>query len=129
MIRAGQKLEDGVPFEEVQDLVPLIAYGLAVNEYQSRRRGEIPAGLLRETDPLGALLDARAVSDFDAAVFSAEFDSGVRALEDDSRDAYILTEIRGLTRREAADVLSTYPMSVQRRAEQARAQIREELAA
>lgn len=125
MVRAGQMLEDGVPLEEVGELVTVIAYGLAVDEY---RRGESPAGLGMD-DQLGALLDARAVSDFEAAEFDVLFDSGVRALEDEQRDAFILTDLRGLTVREAAGVLRTSYPTVHRRAEVARTLLREELAA
>lgn len=126
MIRAGQKIEDGVPLDEVADLVTVIAYGLAVDEY---RRGEIPAGLGDRPDQLGALLDARSVSDFEAADFSLSHDLGLRGLDSAPRDAYILTELRGLTVREAAGVLDTPRNTVHRRAEAARTQIKEALSA
>lgn len=124
MIRAARRLEEGRSLTEVEQLVPLIAFGLAAREY---RRGEIPSGLGREDDELGHLLSARALTAAEAD-FTASFDYGVRDLEDDKRDAFILTELRGLTTREAGDVLDTSHTTVRRRAEAARQTIRREIA-
>lgn len=124
MIRAARRIEQGHSLAEVERLVPIIAYGLAVDEY---RRGEIPAGLGREDDELGQLLGARALT-ADEADFSAAFDLRVRDLVDVDRDAFILTELRGLTTREAADVLDTPRSTVHRRAEAARLSLRGDIA-
>lgn len=59
--------------------------------------------------------------------FREAFDSALRALPGDERDAYILTELRGLTSRAAADVLGTSRMTTHRRAENARLHVREEI--
>jgi DNA-directed RNA polymerase specialized sigma24 family protein len=124
MLRAAQRLGEGRSLAEVEQLIPLIAFGIAANEY---RRGDIPSGLGREDDELGHLLSARART-FEEADFTALFDYGVRALEDDDRDAFILTELRGLTTREAGDVLDTSHTTVRRRAEAARLAVRKEIA-
>lgn len=106
-----------------EHLLPLIVHGLAVDEY--RRRGkEIPAGFLRD-DNL-ELSQGQPLS-FEDAEFHADFDTVLRELEEPERDAFILTELRGLTVREAADVLDTSKDTVHRRAERARLTVREEL--
>jgi len=50
-------------------------------------------------------------------------------LNGEERDAWILTELRGLTVREAADVLGTSFKTIHRRAEAARNYMQKELAA
>lgn len=42
---------------------------------------------------------------YDEYAFAEDFDSAVRALDDEPRDAFILGELRGLTSREAGAVL------------------------
>jgi RNA polymerase sigma-70 factor (ECF subfamily) len=61
--------------------------------------------------------------------FPVDFDLALRALPQEEREAFILTELRGLTVREAADVLGTSKSDVDRRASSARTSIRKELAA
>lgn len=63
------------------------------------------------------------------AQFPTTFDQSLRDLDDDDRDAFILTDLRGLPSREAADLLDTSHMTVQRRADRARFTLREEIAA
>jgi RNA polymerase sigma factor (sigma-70 family) len=60
---------------------------------------------------------------------SATLNDSLHRLDAQARDAFILTELRGLTEREAADVLDTSQPTVHRRAEAARNYIREELIA
>jgi RNA polymerase sigma factor (sigma-70 family) len=59
--------------------------------------------------------------------FTEAFDGALRALPEDERDAFILTDLRGLTSREAAGVLDTSHMTIHRRAESARLTVREEI--
>jgi RNA polymerase sigma factor (sigma-70 family) len=66
---------------------------------------------------------------FEDAEFRYDFDLAVRGLPENERDAFIVTELRGLSEREAADVLDTSQPTVHRRAEAARNQLREEIAA
>jgi len=104
-------------------LLPLITYGLAVDEY--RRRGyEIPSGLITDEDgdftSRAAEFALPAAATYETVEFQDEFDAAVRGLEESERDAYILTELRGLSQREAADVLGTSQPTVHRRAEAAR---------
>ena len=61
--------------------------------------------------------------------FREAFDDALRALPRDERDAYILTELRGLSAREAEGVLGTSYRTIHRRAESARLQVREEITA
>jgi RNA polymerase sigma-70 factor (ECF subfamily) len=100
----------------------LIVHGLAVDEY--RRRGkEFPVDAQVLLDTLDQV-DAWTIED---VRFHADFDRAVRVLPEPERDAFILTDLRGLTQREAADVLDTSQMTTQRRAERARQTIREEI--
>lgn len=64
----------------------------------------------------------------EGAEFHAGFDRAVRALPELERDAYILTELRGLTVREAAAVLGVGKSSVDRLRQAALTSIREEIA-
>ncbi len=60
---------------------------------------------------------------------STTLNDSLRQLDAEARDAFILTELRGLTEREAAGVLDMSQPTVHRRAEAARNYIREELIA
>jgi RNA polymerase sigma factor (sigma-70 family) len=55
-------------------------------------------------------------------------DMALHTMPDDARDAYILTELRGLTERDAAEMLGVSQPTIHRRAEAARNFIREEIA-
>lgn len=61
--------------------------------------------------------------------FVGRFSEGLGSLEDLDRRAYVLTEVRGLTDREAADVLGMSHMTINRRAERARNHLKEALGA
>lgn len=63
----------------------------------------------------------------EAAEFHADFDRAVRALPGPERDAFILTELRGLDQREAAAVLGVSQPTVHRLATAALDRIRKEL--
>lgn len=106
----------------------LIVNGLAIDEYRRRGR-EIPYGLMNQDEPIDTdhLPRVQALTPR-TSEFRTDFDRAVRALEDDERDALILTDLRGLSQREAADVLETSQPTVQRRAEAARDFIRKETA-
>jgi RNA polymerase sigma factor (sigma-70 family) len=64
----------------------------------------------------------------EGAEFHADFDRAVRALPELERDAFILTELRGLDQREAAAVLGIHQSTVSRRHQAAVDAIREEIA-
>lgn len=89
---------------------------------------EIPVGLTED------VLDAAAKGGLgfltqEQAQFPATFDASVRGLEDSEFDAFVLTDLRGLSNREAADVLGTSHTTITRRRESARLALREEIAA
>jgi DNA-directed RNA polymerase specialized sigma24 family protein len=106
----------------------LVVNGLAIDEYRRRGR-EIPAGLARDLDDLLEYDQLPRVMPFtaDTDEFRTGFDLALRDVPDDERDAYILTDLRGLTTREASGVLDTSHVTVHRRAEAARTFIREGL--
>lgn len=100
-----------------------------MDEYR-RRLTEIPSGLdlAHLTDALGddALALGRPLT-IEAVDFQHDFDRALRALPAPERDAFILTQLRGLTVRDAADELDVSYRTVARRAESARTLIREEI--
>lgn len=105
-------------------LLNRIVDGLLIDAYRRRNLSrEFPVGLLHELDGLanGSYEIPEEPS------FPDEFDEAVRGLGDPERDAFILTELRGLTVRETADVLDSSKSTVARRAEAATHSIREEI--
>lgn len=81
------------------------------------------------------VLDAQAMIEYEQEPFlnieNAQlpevFDHSLRELDSDDRDAFILTELRGLTEREAAGLLDTSQPTIHRRAESARKTLRKEI--
>jgi RNA polymerase sigma factor (sigma-70 family) len=131
MIRVAARLNQGLTAQEAEALVPIIAYGLAVDEY---RRQEIPAGLGHVDDWLGSLIEEESLAvnealTVDRDAFAAAFDNGVRGLNEEDFTAFTLTDLRGLPEREAADVLGTSQKTINRRRESARHILRGAIAA
>lgn len=110
--------------DRFEKLVYNEAHSLRTKTLRDRRREE-PIGLLTD---LAELEESLAHGGRGLPFFGSAFDAAVRELPDDEREAFIVTELRGLPTREAADVLGASHMTVHRRAESARASIRKELA-
>lgn len=91
------------------------------------RRQEAPIGLLTDLAELEESLATGRGLPLSLASFPEDFDYAVRGLPESERDAFILTALRGLTTREAADVLDVSHMTVARRADAARDRLGEEL--
>jgi RNA polymerase sigma factor (sigma-70 family) len=107
-----------------------IVDGLRKNEHRDRDRRPRPAGSREDLAELVELgLATYQALPIRLASFSDDFDRAVRGLDGPERDAFILTDLRGLTVREAADVLDVSFKTVARRTDSARADIREELIA
>lgn len=101
---------------------------LLVDEVRRRER-ELPLGLLTEMEPAlesATVRPARPLPQH-LASFPDDFDLAVRELPEPERDAFILTELRGLTSREAAEVLDVDQSTVVRRNGRARELITEGL--
>ncbi|MCZ2111325.1 MAG: sigma-70 family RNA polymerase sigma factor [Dehalococcoidia bacterium] len=64
----------------------------------------------------------------ETAMFRADFDRAFRSLPRVEAEAFTATELRGLTLREAADVLDVHYATVSRRVDSARETLRKELA-
>lgn len=130
--RLAEKLTDE-PAKDAPALLGLIVSGLLKNYYRDQaalREREMLVGGLPE---IAALTDdgrraSRGIT-YEDHDFAQGFDAAVRDLDDVERDAFILTELRGLSDIEAAGVLGTSRPTVQRRREAARHNIREELIA
>jgi RNA polymerase sigma factor (sigma-70 family) len=89
---------------------------------------EIPYGLDLEPVYEQQQLALGRTLTLEAVEFQHDFDRALRALPAPERDAFILTQLRGLTVRDAADELDVSYRTVARRAEAARTLIREEIA-
>lgn len=118
MIRLGS---DDVP------LLYRIVERRAIDSYRqltTRREHEEPRGLLTTEEEL-AHIEPWSV---ERAEFTDSFNHAVVQLDTGDREAFVLTELRGLPQREAAALLGVNQSTVSRRAERARQQIREEIA-
>jgi RNA polymerase sigma factor (sigma-70 family) len=118
----------------------LIVHGLTVDAYRKMKR-EVPVMNLTEQE-LGATalsLERLERDGYDVLFmgqpltieqveFRADFDMAVRGLAEEDRQAFLLTEVRGLTQTEAAQILHVDQTTVSRRSERARAQIKEAIA-
>lgn len=80
-----------------------------------------------ELDEVEPLLGGRAIPTADDIIFRADFDRAFRHLPRELAAAFALTELRGLTERETAEVLGIAQSTVNRRCEAARTLLREEL--
>lgn len=118
-VRLGERLERE-PVKDAPALLGTIITGLLKNHYR-----DSDARATRET-PVGEFHDElHPVHDLtlDDLEFSEDLDAALRGLDEDIRDAFILTELRGLTLREAGDVLGVDNTTVMRRAERARQEL------
>lgn len=70
---------------------------------------------------------ARSFPTADVAVFRADFTRALRSLPKEERDAFAAIELRGLTQREAADLLGVSQPTIARRLDRASTLLREEL--
>jgi RNA polymerase sigma factor (sigma-70 family) len=116
--------------ENPRALLYKIAEHQALKGYDaSKRRNavEVPAGLSHDLAEIEEELAAQRAHTADREEFIESFDGALRALPGDELDAFLLTELRGLTSREAAGVLGTSHMTTHRRAESARLHVREEI--
>jgi RNA polymerase sigma-70 factor (ECF subfamily) len=90
---------------------------------KTRTDRETPAG---DATDLGAL-GGQGLSMRDG-LFAAAFDGALRSLPTEERDAFILTDLRGLTQYEAALALNVPAHTVRNRVDRAKALMRKELA-
>lgn len=130
-VRLAERLEQE-PGKNVGDLLGLVVNGLEIDYYRrqaARRAVEVPVGLRDDLDAVAAGQHLLPPLTVDAYEFQQDFDRAVRDLDDEERDAFILTELRGLSERAAADVLDISQPTVHRRAEAARTNVRKELVA
>ena len=115
-----QTIETGA-VRDPAGLLHSIAEGLAIDSFRKSHRESLRQEKLEN---LGAL---RPVGSQEPSTFLTDFDRAVRAVPEPERASFILTELRGLTEREAAGVLGLSHMTVNRRAANARLLVREAL--
>ena len=119
-VRLAEALTAGT-VANVEGLLTTISKNLIVDEQRAAYRRPVPAGLEVVEPGTNGNLPASLTT------FPHEFDAAIRTLPDEQRAAYILTELRGLTVREAASVLGTSKSTVARAAEAAITSRRKEL--
>jgi DNA-directed RNA polymerase specialized sigma24 family protein len=108
--------------EDPEALLTLIAHGMIVDEQRAAYKRPVPVGLdVVEPGTRGFIPPA-------LATFPHEFNEALRALPDEQRDAFILTELRGLTVREAASELGVSKSALARHSEAATTALKKELA-
>lgn len=123
--RLGEKMVAGRA-GDLEELLPLIVSGLVIDHQRAAARRPQPVGLDRELRAVEPGLHWRSLQP-GLSDFPVTFNQALRALPDNERDAFILTELRGLTVREAAAVLDAPRSTVADRAEAARNFLREEI--
>lgn len=104
----------------------LIVHGLTVDAVRRGRETPWDIGAVHENEEDTLLLQQPLT--YEQVEFRADFDRAIRALDEEDRQAFLLTEVRGLTVREAASILDISKTTVADRAERARTQIKEALA-
>ena len=119
-IRLADKLEQGTGSADAK-LLQSIIDGLVKNHWRDTASREIPVGTAEDVWASG---HPETIEDVE---FRHDFDLALRHLPEQEREAFILTELRGLTVREAASLLGVHWSTVHRRAEAARTSIAKEL--
>lgn len=128
-VKLSEKLAQE-PGKNGSDLLGLIVSGLEKNYYRDQStRLDIPVGLQDDLDRAANTQHIQPGLTFERQQFQQNLDLAVRDLPADEREVFILTELRGLTERDAADVLDISQPTVHRRAEAARTTVRKELIA
>lgn len=108
----------------VAELLPLAENTERVDVFRKRARQPETVDLdaIRNTE-----LARTAPLSIERGTFARDFDAALRELPATERDAFILTELRGLTTREAASYLGVSNYTVSVRAESARAYLAERI--
>jgi RNA polymerase sigma factor (sigma-70 family) len=111
------------------ELPHMLLWSIAIGEINRYYKGKAEQPELVSLDGIMELTDqewdvvrlrGRSFLCEDHATLPAQHDEGVRDLPDRERDAYILTDLRGLTLREAGDVLDVSKDTVMRGRDSAR---------
>lgn len=134
-ILLGRKLEEGVTIYHAGAYLTTLADGLLRNEVQRLARSvpskDMTPGAVDDEEtnygPMTPVWHAGTTLTLEDIEFQVDHDRAVRALDSDPRNAYILTELRGLTVREASEVLDVGKSTADRWAAEARARIRTDL--
>lgn len=133
----GEALERGAEVRSPAAYLWRTALNLIVSEVRRRER-ELPAGDRAAMEDALEAAEGHGVGSgvhlyrplpVELAEFPPEFDRAIRELPEDERDSFILTELRGATTREAADILGVSHMTVSRRSNAAHEHVRGLLAA
>lgn len=102
-----------------------LLWKIAFDEAINLAREELRQDFLEEQ---AGILGGTAIPSIETAIIRADFDRAFRQLPRAQAEAFALTELRGLTERETADVLGVAQKTINRRCEAARTYLRGELA-
>lgn len=110
------------PVEPNEVILARKAWSIVTDELRRAEAG--PDFVSLESERSGV---ADSFPSIESAMFRADFDLAFRALPRESAEAFALTELRGLSQCEAADLLDVNQATVSRRAEAARLTLKKEL--
>jgi len=125
-VKLGERMEQRLVLQP-RELLRQITHGLVTDTVRLKDRRPLPSSFdeeASEQDSFGA--GGYLATD---NTFPVEFDAAVRDMPAELRDVYILTELRGVSKEEAADLLGISRRTAYRRAAEATTSIRKELAA
>lgn len=121
-LRIARAVEDGKTGEDAANMLGTTVRNLAFNHLRDNAREEP-----MELGTITGMIDSPRPLNNERAMFVTDFNEALRELPRDQAEAFVLTEIRGLSQREAAEILETSAMTIGRRAESARRTLAREL--
>ena len=115
-IRIARSVEEGGKTgEDASAMLFTTVRNLAFNHLRDNSREEP-----MELGTITGMIDSPRPLTAERGMFVTNFNEALRALPRDEAEAFTLTELRGLSTREAGEILETTAMTVSRRAERAR---------
>lgn len=121
-VRIARAVEDsGKTSEDAAAMLNMTVRNLALNHLRDLREEPM------ELTTITGMIDSPRPLTAERGMFVTDFNEALRALPEDQAQAFILTEIRGLSQREAGEILEVSAMAINRRAEAARRTLAREL--
>lgn len=121
-VRLARAVEAGAAPNDASNMLNATVRNLALNHIRDTGK-EAPM----DTATITGMIDSPRPLTLERNLFVSDFNDALRDLTTDEREAFILVELRGLSLREAGEVLDCSAMTVGRRHERARANLAREL--
>lgn len=121
-IRIARAVESGKTSEDAENMLNATVRNLAFNHLRDNAREEP-----MDTTTITGMIDSPRPLTAERGMFVTSFNEALTELPLDDAQAFIMVEIRGLSLREAGEVLDVSAMTVGRRAERARRTLAREL--